>query len=281
MKALMLVFVSFISISIATSTFAKEQIIAADLWFPGDVGSEWLYSVEHDVFHSTEKIVDPKMLDNKEYVIVKETGYVLMGRIEKFLLDKKVKFSPFLTFRRDIENNRILGYGTEMNQVYTDVIKDTYQKAGFPKENTQVRFLSDEWIMLENPAWIGGVWTVMECKIETLSLDGKVEVERTDIMKAKIVKMEPVGRFPEAIVVRYDWSLEGEWQEQEKEDEGFWQREHICTIWLAPNVGMVKSDIVFRHSDLSEHNIIPIMLPKAVSSANRLVTTWGTLKQAP
>ena len=71
MKALMLVFVSFISISIATSTFAKEQIIAADLWFPGDVGSEWLYSVEHDVFHSTEKIVDPKMLDNKEYVIVK------------------------------------------------------------------------------------------------------------------------------------------------------------------------------------------------------------------
>lgn len=200
------------------------DIAAADLWYPGGVGSRWVYNTPSSE-RVTTRVVENMEIGGKIYKAVRESEPLM-----SIMIDEP---DPFLTFKK-AEPDRILGYGKAANELFKEIFLDSFVEMGFDKANVSVQSVIDEWVILENLIE-GHKWTVMKLSA-ILSFMG-ITVRGTIQIQGEILRMERTetiaGEF-ETFVIDYTMASEVEGEAEEQS---------LCTLWLSPNVGLIQLEL--------------------------------------
>lgn len=263
MKIIVVAVAVFMLGSAFSNVFAQEMTVL-DLWFPGGLGSYWIYDVP-----SIGQVKITTVEDFGRYRAVEEDHYFLDKLIGYEFLDH----SPFLTFKQRW-NSRLVGYGTEVNENFRWLITSTFWDWSEMKlsENIKMKLPDDEWILLDGFSE-GDKWTVSELRVTMMldefplvcgihTIEGEIEFPQLQIQT-------PVGEF-EALTVVY-WVTENINLDREKE--------LLCAMYLVPGVGLVRLETEGEQSQLIEYHLTPFVWPKPVANPGKLCTTWARLKE--
>lgn len=267
----------------ATCALAQEAVTAAQLWYPGGAGSFWVYKA-----------------DGKEItLIVIEEWFEIGGEFYKFIRENTPLWgelisnftffgqaaeafnhwlNPFLVFQD--KGSSLEGYGEEANRFQEDQLNK------FAPKGVNVKLISPskKWVILKNPnvkwevkdedaTWVWKKWKVADLDISIIQPSGERTMEAgylEGIPKGREKVETEVGEF-DAFIVDYNYIKFGTWGSG-----------RLCRVWLTdkgPAIIKVEGKVLAK---LVRYEIKPsTLLPRAVTSRNRLITIWGRLKKIP
>lgn len=239
----------------------EDTFTVADLWFPGGVGSYWVYNIPDG--QMTIRVVEYTTLGGRMYKVIEETE-PLLASIAGTDPD------PFLVFRAG-GFDQIQGYGEGANEVMEEVLQEMFMEAGFPGNIIRVKFANNEWILLDLRAE-DFEWTVMKANIEAQFLGAKVQGSFEIRGSAPwITDIETdIGKF-ETLSVDYL---------QITDIEGEVEKLRYCTMYLTPHIGLVQLRVAEEKAILAEYHLEPEQPPpkQAIKTSGKLLTTWAYLK---
>lgn len=264
-SSLIVVFVIGLILPTTFPVFGQE-ILPADLWYPGGPDSYWIYETP-SIGKVKATVVGEKRIDGKMYKVVEEDKF-LVGA----LFGPEAVPAPFLTFRGVKEDgiSRIKGYGVAASKCSEEMVWEIF--AGFPKDSIKVDFGGNEWLLLRGSVVGGRKWTVNETKVEVKFFGAKTT--GSFMIEGRIPQMREVeteaGEFDTFVL---DYTVVNEIQ-------GDIKKMPLCTMWLAPEVGLVQLKIGDEIAKLVEYRItLPVFPQQKVVSFGRLYTTWAALKR--
>jgi hypothetical protein len=223
------VFTIFVILTLSSAYNVYAQIVsAADFWYPGDIGTSWIYEMQVEPFVGFEpevRLAETRQYGDREYKVVEE---IFPGIIaDPFNPDP----DPFLVFREDASGS-ILGYGVEWNENFEEELRG--ELIGLGARDISFQWTSDEWTLLIESPGTGAKWTVWEVRVsftylgtrlqEKMWMEGSISREQRLSVRA--------GEF-DTFVVDYIGHDEVEGVEVVKPFP-------IESLWLAPDVGMVQ-----------------------------------------
>ena len=216
--------------------FATSEFV--DLWYSGDSGSHWIYSTPAGGRIAMTVLGDVEIGNRTYRKVIEDQQFVGLGL---------ASLDPFLVFRRDNTHNRMKGYAVEINRAFEESVLEYIEseriEGGLRGGKIQLEHRSNEWTLFETLE-VGQRWRVMEIRayrpcIEIrcgaiAGFNGGFTIEafipRTEIIESS------AGEF-KTFVIEYDMvyyfsgSVRGP------------KRESLCTMWLAPDVGLVQLEV--------------------------------------
>ncbi len=212
----------------------------AQRYYPDDFGNTWILRSTDGIDERVVIIEGPETVGNESLKVITDGTYPISDPASNNPNKFFIKATP----------NRVL------------IFRATARVQGF---DVTIDYSPPE-TFLPIPIKKGSAWTVTgEARL------GVIPIEVTNA--AKVVEIEdvtvPAGTFHDCLKI-----------EQELSTSGLVKLSTQSTMWLAPDIGIVKalnsSDVIF---ELIDYNITIDGIEVAVHPKERLATTWGALKK--
>lgn len=220
-------------------------------YYPDAIGNRWVYR-EANGFEWARTVSGERVIQGRVYRV--------------FDYDPPVEDAPFDYLKTPsyrVTQNRVLFFvGEEINRYYEVDFAEALETRVFPGENVEVkvRAVSEhELIFFRIPPITNFQWDVLDLKVKGdiifLDLDGaKLPFEIHYLITGAVVGggsvQTPAGNFETTSKIQYKSKITTTILDEEETTE-----EKTDTVWLAPDVGIVKVENEDRTVELIEYSL--------------------------
>ena len=256
----------------STTLVGKEK---ADTYFPHAIGSYWVYE-DQDGNELTRRVIENKEIDGETY-----HAFSYEPVLENWI-DYDYHFHPNL-YQIDEERVTFLAGDDVEKAVKARLTKDVEAFGKIHEENFDLLYdivveAQDPFYVLPNSVTFNEKWDAGQTKTKvTMRPDPPQDPEEmilefTIVETGKVLGTEnvetPVGTFEDCLKIEYRTATEVAIVPQGEDDEANPPGESVTTLWVAPNVGIVKF-----HQKAEDILLTVIPLPQVEAS-----TTVKTFK---
>lgn len=247
-----------------------KQVKAADLWYPGVFGSQWIYNTSDDI-QTILQVAGYREMGGKTYKAIRESKKFVWQATTQMTpavhgLPEFDGINPLLNFREG-GRNRIYGYGLDANIYMRESFLQAFRELGVVGGRVLINE-GDEWLLLDDPA-VGDSWTVFRFITSGFSFG----VLFDDILEIKgyILREQSTetaaGEF-DSLVVQYTLRARTDGYEFAS-----------FSVWLSPGVGILKIAVENTPiGSLAEYSINDQTPEYAVSGSGKVTSSWARIK---
>ena len=256
----------------STMLVAKEK---ADTYFPHAIGSYWVYE-DQDGNELTRRVIKNKEIDGETY-----RAFSYEPVLENWI-DYDCHFHPNL-YQIDEGRVTFLAGDDVEKAVKARLTKDVEAFGKIHEENFDILYdiaveAQDPFYVLPNSVTVNETWDAGQTKAKvTMRPDPPQDPEEmilefTIVETGKVLGTEnvetPAGTFEDCLKIEYRTATEVAIVPQDEDEEANPPGESVTTLWVAPNVGIVKF-----HQKAEDILLTVIPLPQVEAS-----TTVKTFK---